>query len=306
MAGSTGPAIRAVCRVVNQNSCGSGSICGHWNGGSLVLTNAHVAGTKIGRVVRVEVESLGMRKLNASVIRAAYSNSVSADWALLHIPDFQEIQPVYLTKNPPPAGLSLYTKGFPTCQPHNGTDITQAATLKNGVLLWKPNAIGGQSGSGVWGDDDNLQYALLTWSMQYSGRWLGGGQLTSEIYKQNRSAEVRGYARMPNLIELPSFDFADVDRDGLDDPVVEEGFFSIPLERNIQDFPIWAEDQTEPPPGGPTEPPTDPNDPEVQKRAIESIRRIRDLANDELKRWEENTSRPIAPDAGSIGETFGL
>ena len=112
---ATGPAIRAVCRIVAGNACGSGSICGHMNGGSLILSNAHVCGTQIGRKVRVEVESLGMKKFTGEVIRAAYSNSVHADWAVVFVEGFQDIEPVYLTKNLPPSGYSLYTRGFPKC-----------------------------------------------------------------------------------------------------------------------------------------------------------------------------------------------
>jgi hypothetical protein len=302
---STGPAIRAVCRVINQSSCGSGSICGRWNGGSLILTNAHVAGTQIGRRVQVEIESLGMRRVTAEVIRAAYSTQVSADWALLFVSGFQEVAPVWLSKNPPASGESMYTKGFPACRAHNGTDIAQQQTLANGVLLWLPDAIGGQSGSGVWGDADNLQKALLTWSMQSGRRWYGAGQLTSEIYRQNRSAELRGYARMPGLVELPGYgdmDLTAVDRTGCDDPRVEEGFFSIAMERGIQDFPIWAEDQQ------PDQPPTDPGSPGIDWRArgIEALRKIRDQADDEIKMFEAGLSQPIKPNDGAISDTFGL
>lgn len=309
MPGSTGPAIRAVCRVVNGSSCGSGSICGHWNGGSLILTNAHVAGTKIGRVVRVEVESLGMRKLNAKVIRAAYSNQVSADWALLFVDGFQEISPVHLTKKLPPSGYSLYTRGFPRCQPHNGTDINQAATLNNGVLLWLPNSIGGQSGSGVWGDDDHLQYALLTWSMQRGGRWYGAGQLTGEIYRQNRAfintGALVGHPKMPGLVELPGdFEFAGVDREGLSDPEVDEGIYSAPIETvdGIQDYPIWAEDQD------PTPPPVDPGKPDQWRmRGIEFLRRQRDQLDTEIASWEKASSDPVDPTTpGAMDDLFGL
>jgi len=298
---ATGPAIRAVCRVINQNSCGSGSICGHWDGGSLVLTNAHVAGSTVNRKVAVEVESLNNRRFTATVIRAAYSNSVSADWALLFIAGFQEVQPVYLSKSPPASGESLYTKGFPRCQRHNGTDIAQHATLNNGVLLWLPDAIGGQSGSGVWGDGDNLQKALLTWSMTRNGRSYGAGQLTAEIYRQNRAGQLRGYPKMPGLVELPGdFDFDGVDRSGLTDPVVEEGFYSIPLERNIQDFPIWAEDIVIPPPPG-------PGDTVPRQQAIAALRRVRDLADNEIKQFENSVAVPVDPQHPSeIEDTFGL
>lgn len=298
---STGPAIRGVCRVVNQNSCGSGSICGHYNGGSLVLTNAHVAGTTIGRKVRVEVESLGMKKFTAEVIRAAYSTQVIADWALLFIPDFQDIAPVFLSKNPPADDESLYTKGFPKCNPHNGTDITQHRRLSNGVQLWTPDAIGGQSGSGVWGDADHLQKCLLTWSWGDGRRMYGAGQLTSEIYRQNRSAEVRGFPMMPGLNPLPGDFDLPPDRAGLTDPVVEDGFYSVPMPRNIQDFPIWAEDQQPPPPDD------DGDADAIRKRAIEAIRRIRDLSDKEIKAFENTISSPVDPQKpGAIDDLFGL
>ena len=206
-----------------------------------------------------------------------------------------------LSKSPPASGSSLYTKGFPRCQKHNGTDITQAATLNNGVLLWLPDAIGGQSGSGVWSDADNLQRALLTWSMTRGGRRYGAGQLTAEIYKQNRAGELRGFAQMPGLVELPhEFEFDGVDRSGLGDPIVQEGFFSVPMERGIQDFPIWAEDVVVPP--------VDPGDDSDTKRlAINALRRVRDLADDEIRSFEAGISLPIDPaNPGSMGPTFGL
>ena len=305
MPGFNGPSIRAVVRVINQNSCGSGSIVGHYNGGSLVLTNAHVAGTQIGRVVKLEVESLGMLKLSAKVIRAAYSNQVIADWALLFVEAWQAIAPVKLSKNPPASGESLYTRGFPRCQKHNGTDITQHKTLNNGVILWQPDAIGGQSGSGVWGDDDNLQKALLTWSWTDGGRSYGAGQLTSEIYRQNRDSEVRGFPMMPGLQPLNEFDFGGVDRIGAGDPYLLEGFHSIPMPRGIQEFPIWAEDDV-PPPDDP--PPTDPGTGDAWRlKALDSIRKIEDAAASERKKFEKQISQPIdSGNSGGIHDTFGL
>jgi hypothetical protein len=255
-----------------------------------VLTNAHVAGSKVNHTVKVQVESLGMKQFNGTVIRAAYSNSVSADWALVYVPGLKEVKPVFLSKNLPTEGLSLYTKGFPKCNPHNGTDIKQHKTLNNGVLLWLPDAIGGQSGSGVWSDVDHFQYALLTWSWGDGRRTYGAGQLTAEIYKQNRAAEIRGFAKMPGLVELAEF---------AERPVVEEGFFSIPMERGIQDFPIWAED-LEVDPQDPTTPPTN-------QQAVESLRRVRDSVDAEIRRFETDTAKPIDPnDKESLEETFGL
>jgi hypothetical protein len=305
---STGPAIRAVVRVINQNSCGTGSICGRDAAGRLyILTNAHVAGTKIGRIVTVEIESLGMRKIKAKVIRAAYSNNVSADWALLLTEDvITGIEPVYLSKNAPPKEYSLYTKGFPRCQPHGGTDITQQRTMANGVLLWLPNAIGGQSGSGVWGDDDHIQYALLTWSMRPSWTWYGAGQLTAEIYKQNRAftlgLPLSGYPKMPDMIELPADQDLNYDRTGLTDPVVEEGFHGEVVEAGIVDYPIWYENQSPPPP------PTDPGNPDQwRNRGIELLRKRIEADQAELAAWEKAVSDPVDPTVhGALDINFGL
>lgn len=301
MAGNTGPSVRAVCRIINRNSCGSGSICGHSHDGeSYILTNAHVAGTNVGRVVQVDVESIG-RRIEAEVVRSAYSNQVIADWALLKTRGgFQEIEPVYLSKKPPSG--SHYTKGFPRCQPHNGTDITTHAVRNNGVWLWLPDAIGGQSGSGVWSDSDNFQYGLLTWSWTDRGRSYGAGQLTSEIYKQNRAGRIVGYERHPDLVEL-GWDFTGIDRHGCDDPEVRPGFHAGERrEAGIQDYPIWAEDR-EPP----DEPPNDPgpSDPGWRNHQIEYYRRLEETYRDLREKLEvDDTTLP--PNKNGSGETFGL
>lgn len=267
------------------------------------MTNAHVAGSQVGRQVQVEIESLGMRRLTGTVIRAAYSNQVIADWAVIFIPDFQEIEPVYLSKHPPASGESMYTKGFPRCRAHNGTDIAQHQVLSNGVLLWLPDAIGGQSGSGVWGDSDGLQKALLTWSWTSGRRQYGAGQLTSEIYRQNRDRQIRGFAMMPGLKPLNDFDLDAVNRDGTDDPVLEEGFFSAPIEAGIQDLPIWYEDQV-------TEPPVDPGDGgdacELKRQFVDSLRRIGEAIDKEVDRYTTGNGTVDPGDPDKIDDTFGL
>jgi hypothetical protein len=238
---STGPSVRAAVRVVNQSSCGSGSICGHYQGGSLILTNAHVAGTQIGRNVVFDAVVDGQRvRKDARVIQAAYSNRTQTDWAVLMCENWQAIEPVYLSKKVPTG--SHYTQGSPRCVwPQRNTDITTVDQSPNSPLWrWTPNAIGGQSGSGVWSDTDNLQYGLLTWS--WGG--YGAGQMTAWIYKQARTMTTFGLPRVDGLVELPDeSDETNVDRTGADDPVVGEGFFT---ETGITDLPIWAEDN----PGG--------------------------------------------------------
>jgi len=230
------PSTRAVCRVLNKNSCGSGSICGRQpSGKSLILTNAHVAGTSIGRTVQVFVESKN-ETISARVIMAAYSNQTIADWAILEtIEQYTKVEPVLLSKIAPTVDAPHYTKGFPRCQPMSVGNITTVDFGTNGVWFWEPDAIGGQSGSGIYSYTLGFQFGLLTWEWNSHG----AGQKTSEMYKQARSRSVAGFPRPPGLIELPDFDLTGFDTSDCDDPIVENGFVA---EASIVDLPVWAED----------------------------------------------------------------
>ena len=285
---STGPSIRAVCRIINQNSCGSGSICGIRDGKSLILTNAHVAGTKIGRIVNVEVESTG-DKLKGRVIMAAYSDKTVSDWAILEtVENYIKVEPVPLSKKRPSG--SHYTKGFPKCKPHNGTDITTHSFGTNGVWFWEPDSIGGQSGSGVWSDNDNFCYGLLTWL--WNGH--GAGQQTAEIYRQAINQTNMGYPRPDGLIECDNdwdYDFTNLNR-GDTDPIVENTFVS---EMSVRDLPIWAEDIVNPP-----DPDPDPDNSIKTAQFIEYCRDIEELH----KKWREKFD--INTNDNDSGNTFGL
>ena len=306
---STGPSIRSVCRILNQNSCGSGSICGILpdGSGSYVMTNAHVAGTDRRRRIVIESEHLNGQRFEGRVVRAAYSNSASADWSLLEVPGLLGIDPVYLARDLPKDGESMYTKGFPRCTAHSGTDIKQVRVMNNGVLLWLPDAISGQSGSGVWSDIDNEMKALLAWSIRISGRSYGAGQLTAEIFRQNRDYQlnraVRFSPRIPGAEyqELNDFDL-DFDRSELDDPTVEEGIFSDPLERNsIQDFPIWSFmfDQ-------PENPDPEPNPGTSNKVAIQELKRVQDGIEKRIAELENEETTIVDPADPDTDSTFGL
>lgn len=257
-------------RVLNQNSCGSASYCGRRGRKGLFLTNAHVAGTKIGRIVKVWVESLG-QTLNCRVIMAAYSDRTLADWAVLEtVNDWNpDLKPVKLSKKQPSG--SHYTKGFPRCQQHNGTDI-RTVQLGN-PWRWRPNAIGGQSGSAVWSDTDNLQYGLLTWS--WGGD--GAGQMTSEIYRQARGQTTVGHAKPDGLEELHDFDFPEGIERSEDDPVAWNGFYSEMA--NITDLEIWAEDEVKPPP-------VDPKPDELRGMMVEYHREAAELHEKWRKQFE--------------------
>ena len=337
---STGPSIKNACRIVNQNSCGSGSICGEDEQGVYILTNAHVAGTKIGRTVRVDIQPCSTCPKNkpiiannspiqksARVILAGYSDRTQTDWAVLLIQSWSAIdygiRPVKLSKQKPSISKSYYTMGSPRCVwPLRNTDIVPVDMQPNMPLWrWLPNAIGGQSGSGVYSDDDDLQYGLLTWS--WGG--LGAGQQTAEIYKQARDSTTAGLPRVPDLIPLPDYDDAEtVDRTGLDDPVVEEGLFA---QSGFRDLPIWhdpsdpkpePEPDPEPDPDTPCDPCPDPAN--MKDWMIEHFRRQEEFYMKERRSLEEDVPSapkdPEAPDSepdsepddpdGDCDKIFGL
>ena len=236
-AGDT-PSVRAACRVRVGNGCGSGSVCGFYKTGSLILTNAHVAGTRLGRICDVDVVVNGKRKnLKASVIMAAYSDRTLTDWAILYVDDWQEIKPVPLSKEKPDG--DHYTHGSPRCVwPLVTTGVrTVEVSDSSSLWRWRPNSIAGQSGSGVWSTEDHKQYGLLTWS--WAG--LGGGQQTSEIWRQAKEQSIEGPPRIPGL-EVPEA--------RVDGVVIETGFFQ---QAGIDELPIWGDLDNSDPPTNPDE-----------------------------------------------------
>ena len=260
---STGPAIRAVCNVRRGNSCGSGTIVGiSSDGHSYIMTNAHVVGTQPGAICKIWVESTG-DWIDARIIAAGYSNQTSADWSLLiTVNAYNKVDPVKMAKTEPSG--SHYTKGFPRCRQHKGTDIT-TVRISGAVWFWEPDAIGGQSGSGVYSDDVVRMEGLLTW--QWGSH--GAGQTTASIYRQatSFSVAVAGFRPEPTpeapngLVELssdpqdnpsppnePEEDYNNDDR-GFD---VEEGFFSE-SSNGLASLLVWWDDDDEEP-GDPDNP----------------------------------------------------
>jgi hypothetical protein len=225
-----GPSSRGCCKVVVGNSCGSGSLVGKRNGKSLILTNAHVAGTRPGTVARCTFPFLNNRAINARLIMAAYSDRVMMDWAVLECDEVIDLPHTKLSIQE--TGPRLYTAGYPRCQGLTTRGLTHSGTVWRG----QPNSIGGQSGSAIHSVADNLQRVVLTWS------WAGdcAGQTTKSIWLQYSQRAEIGFVRPPDLIEL-----ADVN------PDIENGFHS---EANITELPIWAhlDEPTDPP-----KPPTD-------------------------------------------------
>jgi len=232
-----GPSSRGCCKVVVGNSCGSGSLVGRRNGKSLILTNAHVAGTRVGAVARCTFPFANNRTINARVIMAGYSDRVMMDWCILEADEDVPLPHVKLSIETPTG--KHYTAGYPRCQGPSFQELTTRQISHNGtVWRWQPNSIGGQSGSAVHSFADHLQRGLLTWS--WGGD--GAGQTTRSIWFQYVNQAEVGFPRPADLIELSEVN-----------PEVEVGFFS---EANITTLPIWQHTD-EGDGGGDTEPPAE-------------------------------------------------
>ena len=247
---------RAV-RILNGNSCGTGSLVGRDSERIYIMTNAHVASNRIGNVVRCEAllaDNSGTEKFSARVIEAAYSSRTSTDWALLAAePIYMAgIEPIKLSTEKPDTDRWAGTWGCPRCEVPSGQIVKTASV--GGVWQWQPNSIGGQSGSAVV--QDGLQVGLLTWTM--SGN--GAGQFTSTIYRQSVEHNTDGPARVDGL-QIPS-GYSVVN--GVD---LYEGYYA---ETGVGDYPIWAKEKpiVEP---GPTPDPC-PDMPDVEKRLRDRLR----------------------------------
>jgi hypothetical protein len=220
------------------------------------------------------------RRVNARIIMAAYSDKTLADWSILFLPQFQIAPQVKLSKNRPVSNIPYYTTGSPRCVwPLRNVDL-RVTHISNNSALFRllPNAIGGQSGSGIWSRQDNLQYGLLTWS------WGGdtGAQMTSEIYRQAVQRTVAGEPRPEGLEELS------------ERAEVENGFFA---EVSIRDLPIWHDPTTVKPD------PQLPNAGDVISREmlIEFLREQSEFYGKWIKRLEGGGS-----EQNGNGNTFGL
>jgi hypothetical protein len=283
-----GPSSRSCCKVSVANVCGSGSIVGERNGKTLVMTNAHVAGTQIGRRVNCTFPFLNNLVVPARIIMAAYSDRVMMDWAVLEC-DSKVDLPIVKMSQKAPTG-DHYTAGYPRCQGPRFQRLVTRSFQNNGtVWRWQPNSIGGQSGSGVHSLADNLQRGVLTWS--WGGD--GAGQTTRSIWMQYAQRAEIGFPRPEGLIELN-----DVRSE------TENGFH---YEANITTLPIWAELENDPRPDDPV--PDDPVNPSVVQEILASSSRLRAEA-DRLAELARKYGAKPESDPGRVeppsGGTFGL
>ena len=216
-----GPSSRSCCKVTVRNVCGSGSVVGERDGKSLVLTNAHVAGSRPGTRVNCTFPFLDNKQVGGSIIMAAYSDRIMMDWAVLEMDELVALPVVKLSIEPIPQ--QMYTMGYPRCKgPYSQDLVLHEVTHSGTVAKWRGNSIGGQSGSGVHSDATDLQVALLTWS--WGG--YGAGQTTRSIWMQYVNKSAVGFIRPEGLIELCDNRAEDL----------EEGIF---FQSNITELDIW-------------------------------------------------------------------
>lgn len=250
---------RRATRIINGNSCGTGNLCGRDDQFIYILTNAHVAGTRIGHVVRCQaLVNNTVEVFNATVIEAAYSSRTRTDWALLRAPanHMAGIEPIKLSKERPDPQKITGTWGCPRCEVPRGQVIE---TVRFGsVWLWQPNSIGGQSGSAVI--QDGLEFGLLTWSEGGNG----SGQFTATIYAQSVGQNTDGPARTGAEIPVsPTF--------GVE---LKEGYHAEDRETGLGEYPIWhdgADDGSgDPQPPGSAEPDNSP-----ERRLFDRLRNLR-------------------------------
>jgi hypothetical protein len=188
-------------RIYQGNGCGTGSLCGRDDKYIYIMTNAHVASTRIGSVSRCQAIVNGrLEQFSAQVVETAYSTRYRTDWSLLRADasHMAGITPIQLYAELPDKEAITVTWGHPRCNPTQGH--SSETILFSTVWYWLPNSIGGQSGSakvqlvnGV-----PVQVGLLTWTEQYRGRWVGSGQFISTIRKQSEERTNKAELRTGN------------------------------------------------------------------------------------------------------------
>ena len=200
-------------RCIYNGSCGSGTICGADQGGSYVLTNAHVVGTSLGRIATVDlVSDSGTKRVRGRLVMSGYSDRTMVDFAILYCEGLTSERYMPLLKTEP-ADAPYSTTGSPRCiWPQVLKKFNDPRNYGQGLITGTPDAIGGQSGSAIY-NSKGQQIALLTWSI--GGRC--AGQKTSKLWQvaSKRNVDLAD-PRPQGLVELSHGD---------ERPETEEGVF---------------------------------------------------------------------------------
>jgi hypothetical protein len=166
--------IRATVRVTISGVCGSGTVVGRdQQGNALVLTNAHVAGTTRGRTVNLERWNTdgSSERGTGTIIASGYGRGMGVDFALLRCSESfaKNVTPIPLADRYPSIEAGVTTFGCPRCE-WPSLQVLKLNRSEGQILSWKPEAIGGRSGSSLvdYTDAGPRVVGLLTWA--------GGGE----------------------------------------------------------------------------------------------------------------------------------
>ncbi len=191
--------VRATVRVTVGNVCGSGTIVGRdGQGDAIVLTNAHVAGTSRGRIVNLERWDAdgSSERGRGTIIASGYGRGMSVDFALLKCdPEFaKDVTPIPLADRHPDTSATITNNGCPRCE-WPSLQVLKMNRAEGQVLTWKPEAIGGRSGSSVIDHSESgpRVVALLTWA----GGGEGMGQSTPFLLNAMRGKLPRSIESLP-------------------------------------------------------------------------------------------------------------
>ena len=194
--------INATVRVTVGNDCGSGTIVGKdGNGQTLILTNAHVAGTQRGRRVNVQRwNQLGDTfKGTARIVSSGYSSVKQIDFALLACEgNFGEgVKPIPLADRESNGGR-ITTSGCPRCEWPSIQSLKMTRSGKQ-IIEWLPEAISGRSGSSIvdYTDEGPRVVGLLTWR----GGGKGIGQSSMMVLAAMRGKLPTSFESVPRGIE---------------------------------------------------------------------------------------------------------
>ena len=188
--------IRATVRVTISGVCGSGTVVGRDSqGNALVLTNAHVAGTSRGRTVNLERWDTNgtSERGTGTIIAAGYGRGMSVDFALLRCSAgfAKDVTPIPLADRYPDTSAPVTTYGCPRCE-WPSLQVLQVNRSEGQVLTWKPEAIGGRSGSSVI--DHTISGPRVVGLLTWAGNGEGLGQSTPFLLDAMRG-------RLPSSIE---------------------------------------------------------------------------------------------------------
>lgn len=150
-------------KVLNGSSCGTATHVYRDARYSYWLTNAHVAGTRIGQEMVLERYDTVRTRYRARNVAAAYSRRGTTDLAVLRSDAVPDMPYVPIAKRTPPRSAVQHSGGHPRCSPTIWRH--RYATRRTATTEYStPNAIGGESGSGIVSTRHGAVVALLTWS----------------------------------------------------------------------------------------------------------------------------------------------